>query len=382
LKKPVRVAAFLLALGTVGAAGFLLISFLGRSSGGTGPISLSWCSIFSPEGYIGAYLDAHAAELASPGGTDDTPVTFIVQPGQTATEIAETLAVRGLVSDAELFRRYVQYYEMDAGIEAGEYTLRQTMTIPEIAVALQRGLAPEVVVTVLEGWRLEETAAAVADQTSIDEAEFLALVTTGWHDQVSSYGFLAQVPGEASLEGFLFPETYRLPEDAVGLDLLTRMLETFDARVTGDVRAAAANQGFTLYDLITLASIVEREVVLDAERPLVAGVYHNRLDWAGPLLNADPTIQYALGVPGDWWPELSPDDPLTDTPYNTYLYVGLPPSPICSPGLASIQATARPEETDYQYFVADCVLQDGSHIFASTLEEHEQNVLICPGGEP
>ena len=382
MKKAGRVVAFLLALGTAATAGIILISFLGRSSGEPGPISLNWCDLLSPGGYIGAYLDARAAELASPAGTDDTPVTFIVQRGQTATEIAEALALRGLVSDAELFRRYVQYYELDGGIEAGEYTLRQTMTIPEIAIALQRGLAPEVVCTILEGWRVEEVAAAVAGQTNIDEAEFLALVTTGWHDQVSSYGFLAEVPTDASLEGFLFPETYRLPEDAVALDLLTRMLETFDARVTGDMRAAAANEGLTLYDLVTLASIVEREAVLDVERPLIASVFHNRLDWVGPLLNADPTIQYALGVPGDWWPRLGPDHTLTDTPYNTYLYVGLPPSPICSPGLASLQASARPDDTDYEYFVADCIVEDGSHIFASTLEEHEQNVQICPGGGP
>jgi UPF0755 protein len=380
LKRAVRLVAFAVAMAAIGAAGALLVSFLGRNPGGGGEISLSWCDLLSSDGFIGAYLDARAAELASPAGTDDTPVTFIVQPGQTAGEIAEALEMRGLVSDAELFRRYVQYHELDAGIEAGEYTLRQTMTIPEIAVALQRGLAPEQVCTILEGWRLEEIAAAVADQTSINETDFLALATSGWGGLVSTYGFLAQVPAGVSLEGFLFPETYRLPEDAVASDLLTRMLDTFDARVSGEIRAAAANRGLTLYDLVTLASIVEREALLDSERPLIAGVYHNRLEWASPLLNADPTIQYALGTPPDWWPELLPDDTLTDTPYNTYLYPGLPPGPICSPGLASVEAAARPAETEYEYFVADCLKEDGSHLFAVTLEEHEQNVQICPGG--
>jgi UPF0755 protein len=380
LKRLGRIVAFVAAMGTVVAAVTILVVFLGRNSGGGGSISLSWCAILSQDGFIGAYLNARAAELASPAGTDDTPVTFIVQQGETAAEIAEALAMRALVSDPELFRRYVQYHELDAGIEAGEYILRQTMTIPEIAVALQRGLAPEQVCTILEGWRMEETAAAVAEQTNIAEADFLALATSGWQELISSYGFLAELPAGGSLEGFLFPETYRLPLDAVALDLLTRMLETFDARVSPDMQAAAANRGLSLYDLVTLASIVEREALLDVERPLIAGVYHNRLDWDYPLLNADPTVQYSLGAPGDWWPKLEPDDTLTETPYNTYLHSGLPPGPICSPGLASMEAAARPADTEYGYFVANCILEDGSHLFAATLEEHEQNVQTCPGG--
>ncbi len=382
MKKAGRIVAFLFALGTVATAGVLLVSFLGRGATDGGSISLSWCDLTAPEGLWGAYLDARAFELESPAGSDGSPVTFIIQPGQTGTEIGEALALRGLVSDAELFRRYVQYYGLDAGIEAGEYTLRQTMTIPEIAVALQRGLAPEFVITILEGWRAEEVAEAVADQTNIDGAEFLTLVTTGWHDLVSSYDFLAYVPAEVGLDGFLFPETYRVAEDAAAMDLLTRMLDTFDARVSAGIRAAAANHGLTLYELVTLASIVEREAVLDVERPVIASVFHNRLDWPSQLLNADPTIQYALGTVLDWWPQLSPEDTLADTPYNTYIYGGLPPGPICSPGLASIEASAYPSDTEYEYFVADCILDDGSHIFAVTLEEHEQNVQICPGGGP
>jgi UPF0755 protein len=180
------------------------------------------------------------------------------------------------------------------------------------------------------------------------------------------------------LEGFLFPETYRLSEEAAATDLVTRMLETFDARVTAEMRAAAANRGLSLYELITLASIVEREAILDEERPIIAGVYHNRLeaDW---LLGACPTVQYALGTPEDWWPQFTLEATGVDSAYNTYHNLGLPPGPLCSPGLASIQASAYPADTEYYFFLVDCTQNDGSHLFAVTQDEHNRNYQMCGG---
>jgi UPF0755 protein len=336
--------------------------------------------------FIGSYLDANAEKLEQPAGTNDTPIVFVISPGETVTEIAARLQEEGLVLDAELFRRYVQYHGLDTTIEAGEFTLRQTMTIPEVAEALQRGSIAEQVVTVQEGLRLEQIAAAVAAQTAIPEDEFLSLVTTGWRNAELPYSFLADIPPGATLEGFLFPETYRLPEEATAEDLLSRMLGTFDERVTADIRAAAFERGMDVYDLVTMAAIVEREAVLEDERPLIAGVYLNRLsaDW---LLNADPTIQYAIASQsdwtGEWWPGLTPEDYQgVISSYNTYLNLGLPPSPICSPGLASIKATAYPTDTDFFYFMADCIKQDGSHLFAVDGEEHQRNYEMCGGVIP
>lgn len=386
MKRAGRVIAFSAALiAIIGAVGSV-VWFLTHSVSGSGDVSIGLCSLSSPNDFlIRLYLDANAAELEQPAGDDDTPVTFVVEPGETAVEIAARLRREGLISDAELFRRYVQYHGLDAGIEAGEFTLRQTMTIPEIAQALQRGQRPEQVVTIQEGLRLEQVAAAVAAQTSIPEDEFRALVTTGWRDAgFASYTFLTDLSPGATLEGFLFPETYRLPEDATAADLLGRMLETFDARVTPEMRAAAANRGLSVYELVTLASIVEREAVLDEERSLIAGVYYNRLE-AGWFLSADPTVQYALGFradTGEWWPVLTLDDLEFDSPYNTYRNLGLPPGPICSPGLASIQATAYPAATDYYFFLADCTRNDGSHLFAVTQEEHLRNYGACGGEIP
>jgi UPF0755 protein len=383
LKNVGRVIAFsvtLLAL--IAAVGSVLWFFSHSASGNGGSVSISLGGLSSADDFlVGLYLDTQAAELGQPAGDDDTPVTFFVEPGETAAEIAARLEREGLISDAELFRRHVQYHDLDAGIEAGEFTLRRTMTIPEVAQALQQGQRPEQVVMVQEGLRLEQVAEAVAAQTGIPQDAFLSLVTTGWRDLEFPFDFLADLPPTATLEGFLFPETYRLPENGSASDLVGRMLATFDERVTPEIRAAAANRGLSVYDLVTLASIVEREAVLDEERPLIAGVYFNRLeaDW---FLSACPTVQYGIGDASDWWPVLSLDDLELDSPYNTYRNLGLPPGPICSPGLASIQASAYPTDTDYYFFLVDCTKDDGSHLFAVTEDEHLDNYSMCGGGVP
>jgi UPF0755 protein len=383
MKSVGRVVVFFVALVAIVGAVLSVNQFLGNTSSGIGGFSFSLCGLStSGEGLlIGTYLEARAAELEQPAGDDDTPVTFVVEPGETAGDIAARLKEQNLISDAELFRRYVQYHELDAGIEVGEFTLRQTMTIPEIAQALQQGQRPEQTVTIQEGLRLEQVAAVVADQTGIAQDEFLALVTTGWRTSGFAFSFLADLPADATLEGFLLPETYRLPEDATAIDLLTRMLETFEARVTPEMRASAANYGLNVYELVTLASIVEREAVLDEERPIIAGVYHNRLqsDW---FLGACPTVQYAMGTPENWWPQFMLEATEIDSVYNTYHNLGLPPSPICSPGLASIQASAYPSETDYYFFLVDCTKNDGSHLFAVTQEQHNNNYVMCGGEVP
>jgi UPF0755 protein len=383
-----RVVVFGVTMAVLVSAGLIAYRFVQRATsvgGGGGPIELG--DVPGADGVlIGAYLDANAEKLEQPAGDDDTPVAFTINPGETVVEIGARLQEAGLVVDAELFRRYVQYHEMDTTIEAGEFTLRQTMTIPEVAQALQRGLVAEQVVTIQEGLRLEQVAEAVGTQTTIPMGDFLALTTTGWRDLGLPYDFLAEVPPDATLEGFLFPETYRLPEEATAVDLLDRMLETFDARVTREMRAAGAGHEMTFYELMTMASIVEREAMLDEERPFIASVYFNRWN-SGWLLNADPTVQYGMasqsGWTGEWWPQLMPENyQSVVSPYNTYLNLGLPPGPICSPGLASIEAAAYPAETDYFYFLADCTKNDGSHLFAVTEEEHLSNYAMCGGGVP
>jgi UPF0755 protein len=172
---------------------------------------------------------------------------------------------------------------------------------------------------------------------------------------------------KASLEGFLYPDTYFLRPDATAEQIATLLLDTFEAKAGPALRAASAERKVPIYEIVKLASIVEREARDRKESPTIAGVYQHRLD-IGMKLDADPTIQYAKGS----WGELSLDDLKLDSPYNTYRNAGLPPTPICNPGLTALQAAAKPETTDYLFFVAKGD-GTGDHAFAKTIEEHEAN---------
>ncbi len=334
--------------------------------------------------YLDFYIEGQQTALETPAGEDDTEVIFTVESGQSVAQIAGNLKAHHLIDDTELFRRYVQHQGLDSGIQAGTYSLRQTMTIPEIARALQNAQAAEQQVTIPEGRRLEEVAELVASQTTIPSTDFLALAQYEWRESglPQTYEFLSVVPLTGTLEGFLFPDTYRLPLQATADDLVDRMLENFGHQVTPEIRQAFDAQGLSLYEGISLAAIVEREAVLDDERPVISGVYHNRLRDGWPLA-ACPTVQYALGYredDGTWWKrELSFADLETESPYNTYRNLGLPPAPIASPGLASIAAAAQPAETEFYFFMVDCEAGNGSHVFARTEAEHLANFDRCGG---
>jgi UPF0755 protein len=320
-------------------------------------------------------------DLLESAGSDDTAVSFVIEPGETASDIARRLEEENLVTDADLFKTYVRFHKLDVNLEAGEHTLRQTMTMEDIAHELLYAQLREAQITIVPGWRIEQIAEMLASETAINAEEFLLIARTG----VFNYSFLAERPAASSLEGYLVADTYRIPVTADATSLIERLLETFGQRVTLDMRRAAEAQGLSLHEMVTLASIVEREVLLDEERAIVSSVYYNRLATLRPeadgYLRADPTFQYARGYDpssGKWWGGFVVDDVKTlDDPYNTFLYSGLPPGPICSPSLASLEAVAHPADTDYLYFYAK---GDGSHAFAMTFEEHLQNQAIY-GGE-
>jgi UPF0755 protein len=316
------------------------------------------------------YLAFKQGEISQPAGDDPTPVVFTVEPGETAGDIALRLKRLGLITDAELFRQLAHYQGADSKLEAGRYELRANMTMGEIIEALQHGRLEEIAVTIPEGWRVEQIAELLAEEVRVDSDQFLDLV----HGGHFGYQFLEDRPPGATLEGFLFPDTYYLPVQPTALDIIGRMLTNFEQRFTADMRQMAVEREMTIYEVVTLASIVEREAVVAEERPVIAGVFLNRLA-EGMTLDACPTVQYALGYQedtGQWW-----KTPLTleeldrvNSPFNTYLHQGLPPGPICNPGLASMLAVLEPVETDYLYFLAK---GDGSHAFARTFEEHLQN---------
>ncbi len=353
-------------------------------------ILISLCLLFISLGcsaeqlYLDYYINSQSEALGKPAGADDTPIEFTIQQGASVAEIAGNLKAKQLIQDTELFKRYVQYKAIDATIQAGTYTLRKTMTIPEIATALQRAASPEQQVTIPEGKRLEEVAVIVAEQTTIPSEEFLRFTQTGWAstDLSTQFSFLGNIPVTGSLEGFLYPDTYRLPIEATARDLVERMLQNFELLVTPDVVAGFTDNGLSLMEGITLASIVEREAVRDDERAIIAGVYNNRLR-DGWFLSACPTVQYALGFRPDedtWWKrQLYFVDLEIESPYNTYRNIGLPPAPIANPGIKAITAAAHPAETQYYFFMVDCAKDDSSHVFSVNEDEHLANFNRCGG---
>ena len=331
---------------------------------------------------LSAYLETNRAMLDQPVSAEPSPTQFVVQPGQPARTIAENLANAGLIADARLFEAYVRVNGLASSLQAGAFQLSPSMTIPEIAQVLQRAVAPEIGVRVGEGWRLEQTADYLTQNTPLDGADYRRRAETGDLAglDTSRYDFLDLRPAGASLEGYLYPDTYRLPaEGATALDLLGRQLDKFAEQVLPFWREAEAKgtTELTLHQALTLASIIEREAIADEDRPMIAGVYLNRLA-RKMKLQADPTVQYAMGFQPDtgrWWktPMNLEEYASADSPYNTYLHPGLPPGPIANPSLQSILAVLEPARHDFLFFVAEPG-GTGRHAFARTYDEHLKNV--------
>jgi len=324
--------------------------------------------------WYSAQLELRRRELLTPCNPAGAAIAFEVGMGESVSSIASRLAAQGLIWHADIFRVYMIYAGLDRSIQAGFYTFTPAQTPLEIARAMQDATPTEVTFYLLPGWRAEEVAAALPlNGLAVDPASFIALVHNpppailppGW-------------PASPSLEGFLYPGEYRLRRDYSAEQILLIFLLRFDEQVGLDLRAQFERQGLSLVEAVTLASIVQREAVVAEERALVASVFYNRLA-VGMSLGSDPTVQYALGynpAQSTWWTNpLTLTDLQVSSPYNTYVVTGLPPGPICNPGIASLQAVAYPADSPYYYFRALC---DGSgrHAFAVTFEEHMQNA--CP----
>ncbi len=321
------------------------------------------------------YLQLKQSDLDTPAGTDATPVMFTITPGELPADVAAHLQDEGLIKDADLFVKWVKYLHVGNRIQAGDFVLRRNMALNEIIEALQHGRAKTVTFTIRPGWRAEEVAEYLQTTglSNYSKELFLQSIKNGKSDLALLQDRSKGAP--SSLEGYLFPETYNVPFDTSVDGLLTLVLGTFDQRVTDNMRKQAAASKMTLYEVVTLASIVEREAAVPSERPMIASVYLNRLK-KKQLLQADPTVQYALGyqtATSKWWKSpISLDEyQNVKSPYNTYMNAGLPPGPICSPSLDSIRAVLEPAQTDYFFFLGK---GDGSHVFSKTYEEHQQNM--------
>lgn len=289
---------------------------------------------------------------------------FVEVPrGSSVAAIGRRLADAGVVADARWFRIAAWRRGAHATLQAGEYRFTTAASPLEVVDRLVRGDVYHRLVTFREGLTKWEKAAVFAAQGLGDADTFLAAA--------SNVALVAHIdPAARDLEGYLFPDTYALPRSATADDLVRMMTSRFLSVFDEARRERAAARGLTVREVVTLASLVEKETSIAEERPVVAGVYVNRLR-IGMGLQCDPTVIYALQRAGLYDGNLTRENLRFDSPYNTYRYAGLPPGPIASPGQASIDAALAPADVPYLYFVSR---NDGSHVFATTLREHNANV--------
>lgn len=292
------------------------------------------------------------------------PEVFVeIPPGSSTPSMARALADAGVVVNPSAFRIAVWIRSAGRRLQAGEYRFDAPLTPGDVVDKIVRGdvfLRP---VTFREGLTILQMAAIFEERGFGAQAGFV---------KAASNGELIRTldPQASDLEGYLFPDTYALPRRTTAEQLAGRMIARFEKALTPEIRRGAADSGLSIRELVTLASIVEKETAKAEERPLVAAVYRNRLK-IGMALQCDPTVIFALEKAGRFNGNLTRADLQLESPYNTYRYPGLPPGPIAAPGQASLEAAARPATVSYLYFVSR---NDGSHAFASTLDEHNRNV--------
>jgi UPF0755 protein len=324
--------------------------------------------------YLSTLIVIQSSDLTQPTKLDAGEINITINQGETVPSIIGQLWEAGLIHNPGAFRSYLQYTGLDTNLKAGEYFLSPSMSAVEIAKAIQLSISPNVVLSILPGWRREEIANSLySSGLNITSEEFLQATQSS----PEGYSFSTCL-GDNSLEGFMFPGSYTLPRKTTMAELLPQVLMNFEAHMTNELKNGFSTQGLDICQATTLASMIQREAMVVDEMPLIASVFYNRLH-SGSVLASDPTVQYALGFNQDqstWWTNpLTLQDLQVDSPYNTYLYAGLPPGPISNPGSAALQAVAFPAQTPYYYFRSAC---DGSgrHLFAETFTEHLTNE--CP----
>jgi UPF0755 protein len=323
---------------------------------------------------IGGLVIYFFFELGQRPSTQEDSVQFVINQGEAFSQITDDLYKNNLIRNTFVFRVRAKWLQAESKVQAGTVSLRRNMTVDEVLEAITSARLNDRDVTIIEGLRLEEIAQKFADQ-GWDKDKFIKAV----REEDWQFGFLNDKPPGASVEGFLFPDTYKIPASYTESQIVEMMLRRFGEQYDATLRQKARDTN-GIYKTVIMASLVEREAAKADERPKIASVFYNRLK-IDMKLETDPTIQWAKDTASyeqnsnfrDWWKPPTKDDLSVNSPYNTYQVKGLPPGPICNPGLASLKAATEPFSTDFLYFVATGD-RDHSHAFAKTLEEHNQNV--------
>lgn len=305
----------------------------------------------------------------------ETNVRFVIPKGWSATQIGNSLHEDNLIKNPLAFKVFVQLTGKTRDLKPGEFTLSSNMSLTDIVDKLMQG-PDELWVTIPEGLRREEIVEEFAIDLEMDSAGVVE-----FREQ-----FLAL---SKEKEGFLFPDTYLFPKDVDASLVVNKMLDTFNQKINDSLSKGIEESAYSMNQIITMASIIERESREDTERPLVSGILWKRLETDGWLIQADATVQYGVAnekcklplaesqrlgennANCEWWPILTREDLETESPYNTYRFKSLPPAPIANPGRSSINAAVFPEESSYWFYIHDT---DGQIHFAKTINEHNMNV--------
>ena len=293
----------------------------------------------------------------------DSEVEFEIKEGMSLKEVATLLEEKGVIDSAFLFRLFVEQKGMEKSLMPGNYKIRTKSSYEDVLNEITTG--PPVVTykfTIPEGFTVNQVIERIAGKIPFIEYKDLEEAT-----DIKNYNY-EFLNGAPTLEGFLFPKTYEITIDYTAKDVIEMLLAQYQLETGSLDYSFASEKGLSRYDILKIASLIEKEAYVPEERALISAVIHNRLD-AGMPLGIDATLCYFLNK---WDGELTESDLKTDTEYNTRLYAGLPPTPICNPGLASIEAALNPADVDYLYFVITDS-EKHTHKFSTTLEEHEKN---------
>jgi len=285
---------------------------------------------------------------------------FRINRGEGVKEIAQNLEKEKLIKGSWFFVVYNFFTCNTPKLQAGTYLLSPSMNIPEIVEKFVRGDVVKEKITILEGWTIEDIADYLEEKGIVSKEDFLKATKKDFSNE---FEFLKEKPKDASLEGYLFPDTYEVKLEESSEEIIKKMLKNFDSKLTPNLREEIKRQNKTIFEILILASLLEKEVKTKEDKELVAGILWKRLENKMPL-QVDATITY---ITGKKTTKISIEETQIDNPYNTYKYLGLPPGPICNPGLESILAAIYPKESDYWYYLST---PDGKTIFSKTLQEH------------
>jgi UPF0755 protein len=299
-------------------------------------------------------------------GTYASIKMFKIEKGEGSGIVSANLAGERLISGKWYFHYYMRTNDLVGKILPGDYQLSGNMTIPEIANIITKEQNKFVKITFPEGWDSKKMAERLSSN-GFPGNEFLEIAKNPPFELTSRYSFFSLLPKETSLEGYLFPDTYFFSQKLSPEEITGKILGNFDERLTPELREEIKKQGKSLDEIITMASIIEKEVKSEKDRKIVSGVFWNRVKSGQPLQSC-ATISYILGVSKS---QYSFEDTRIESPFNTYLNQGLPPSPISNPGLASIEAAVYPAQTDYNFFLSDP--ETGETVFSKNIEEHNAN---------